>query len=427
MKQNHEVVVIGLGYVGLPLAIHLAKHNPLIGFDISQTRVDELKKSIDRTHEVSPENLRTSLMKFTTSLEDIKGKDIYIVTVPTPITDAYKPDLTPLESASKIVGQSMKKGSIVVYESTVYPGVTEGFCGGILEKVSGLKRGVDFSLGYSPERINPGDKTHTVDKITKVVAGDSLETEKILKDLYGKINGGNVFMARNIRTAEASKVIENTQRDINIAFMNEITVIFSKMGISIYDVLDAAKTKWNFLSFSPGLVGGHCIGVDPYYLVEAAQNVGVDPGVLLAGREINESMGSFIANRIQEGIQEHKLKKPARILILGITFKENVPDLRNSKVIDVIKSLQDHGHHISVHDPLADPHEVKAFFGMELVASLDQGHEYDVVVGAVPHDVYRDFSATIFQELMPKGGLVFDIKNMWSDLELTHNIKYMGL
>ncbi len=427
MDTNYEVVVVGLGYVGLPLAIHLAKHNHVVGYDISQPRVDELKKGHDRTHEVSEESLRASLMTFTTSTEDIKGKDIYIVTVPTPITDDYKPDLGPLDLASQIVGKALKKGSIVVYESTVYPGITEDFCGPILEKVSGLKYGVDFFLGYSPERMNPGDKHHTVDKITKVVAGDTPKTANILETLYGKINGGNVFMARDIRTAEASKVIENTQRDINIAFMNEITVIFSKMGISIYDVLEAAKTKWNFLPFAPGLVGGHCIGVDPYYLVEAAQKVGIDPGVLLAGRDINESMGPFVAGRIHEEIIQNSLENPARILILGMTFKENVPDLRNSKVIDVIHALKKKGHQIFVHDPLANAGEVKKFFGMDLIESLDQKSNYDVIVGAVSHEGYTDFSEETFRELLPQGGLVFDIKNMWSHLDFAGNITYKGL
>lgn len=409
-----KICVVGLGYVGLPLAVALAKHFEVIGFDVSQRRVEELKTCHDQTGEIDEATLRTTTLGYTTDSQSIGDCHVYIVTVPTPITDNYEPDLTPLQKASETIGRIMKKGAIVVYESTVYPGVTEDFCAPILERESGLVCGKDFFLGYSPERINPGDKEHTVTRITKVVSGQTPEVAKKLADIYGSMNEHNIFIARNIKTAEAAKVIENTQRDINIAFMNEISTIFNKIGLSVYDVLDAAKTKWNFLPFTPGLVGGHCIGVDPYYLAHLAVKLNHKPEVILAGRRINEAASDFMADEIQNFIAQRIAGKPAKILVLGLTFKEDVPDLRNTKIINLVRRLKNYGHHIDIHDPLADEGEARAHYDVSLHTSLEHLSGYDVVVGAVPHGGYRSFRQDNFAKLLHDKGIVIDLKRMWS-------------
>ena len=431
-ETDPKIVVIGLGYVGLPLAVALAKHFPVTGFDIDETRVNQLKKGFDRTSEIEESVLKTSTLQISSDARDIEGHEVFIITVPTPVTEDNLPDLTPLKKASETVGKALQNNAIVVYESTVYPGVTEDFCGPILEKISGKISGRDFYLGYSPERINPGDKLHTIDRITKVVSGQTPEVAEILKHIYGSINNGNIFVARNIKTAEAAKVIENAQRDINIAFINEIATIVGKLGISIYDVLDAANTKWNFLRFQPGLVGGHCIGVDPYYLAECARDLNHEPEVILAGRKINEGMGFFIANTIHQKLKHLNLdtnlpSKNARILVLGLTFKEDIPDLRNTKVVDVIEHLKKFGHTVDVHDPFADPIDAKAHYGLNLLTSFQDLFDYDCIIGAVSHQPYLKLSKEAFKTLIRPSGLIADIKNMWKDAPLPEETHYWTL
>jgi len=425
-KENPKIAIVGLGYVGLPLAIGLAKHFQVVGFDIQAARIEELKKGDDRTNEISKETLLSSPLKVTSQAEDIQGFDVFIVTVPTPVTAQNQPDLTSLERASITVGKLLTKGSIVVYESTVYPGVTEEYCALILEKNSGLHCGTDFYLGYSPERINPGDKLHTVEKITKVVSGQTPAIATYLAWIYGKLNQGNTFIAKDIKTAEAAKVIENAQRDINIAFINEITTIFSKMGISTYDVLKAASTKWNFLNFSPGLVGGHCIGVDPYYLAHLSRKLNHEPEVILAGRKTNEAMSHYIADQIHERLKVLKKEQPAKILLLGVTFKENIPDLRNTKVIDLLAKLKIYGHSVHVHDAYANHKEAQEEYGLELLTHLSGGG-YDCMIGAVAHDAYSHFGEEKFKELLTENALIADIKNMWSPENLPKGMTYWGL
>ena len=426
-----RVAVIGLGYVGLPLAVVLARHFDTVGFDINQGRVDELKQGHDRTDEVTKDALLASTLKLTTNVEDCRGADVFIVTVPTPVDDTNTPDLRPVISACRSVGSVLTPGAgaIVVFESTVYPGVTEDLCGPELERVSGLKRGVDFFLGYSPERINPGDREHTVDRITKVISGENPEVLEALAELYGRVTSGGVFRAKSIKAAEAAKVIENAQRDINIAFINEVAMIFQKIGLSAYDVLEAAGTKWNFLKFSPGLVGGHCIGVDPYYLSFRAQELGHDPKVILAGRTINDGMGRYIADCVHERVGPN-----ARILVLGLTFKENVPDLRNSKVVDVIRGLEEHGHTVRVHDPLADGAEAHEEYGVRLLrrkadirlddlARAFETEPFDAIVAAVPHQIYAEMTAEQISALVKPDGLVADIKGMWRNVDLPEQVR----
>ncbi|TAN58126.1 MAG: nucleotide sugar dehydrogenase [Magnetospirillum sp.] len=422
MVHTPNIVVVGLGYVGLPLAVAVARHFPTIGFDISKERVAELHAGHDRTGEVEVAKLRSSTIQLTTNAADIAGKDVYIVTVPTPVDLENRPDLGPVLGACTSVGKAIPKGAVVVFESTVYPGVTEDICGPELEKHSGLECGVDFFLGYSPERINPGDREHTVDRITKVISGQTPEVADLLAHIYGSITTGGVFAAASIRVAEAAKVIENTQRDINIAFVNELTMIFQRMGISIYDVLDASATKWNFLNFKPGLVGGHCIGVDPFYLAACALGNGHNPEIILAGRRINDAMGPWIAGRIAE-----QLALRSRILMLGLTFKENVPDLRNSKVIDVIRSLRQRGHTVDVHDPLADPVEARHEFDEAILPTLDGAAGYDCVIGAVPHEPYLAFTDENFKVLLARNGLVADIKGMWRNHAMPDGIRLWRL
>lgn len=406
-----KIAVIGLGYVGLPLALALSRHFSVVGFDAAQDRVDELRNGNDRTGEVPVAALRDANLSFSAAPADIGECNIFIVTVPTPIDDANQPDLSALRAASKTVGESISPGSVVVYESTVYPGVTEDVCGPEVEKASGLNCGTDFFLGYSPERINPGDTTHTVDKIVKVVAGQTPEVADLLAEIYGAAVPAGIHVAPNIKTAEAAKVIENAQRDINIAFVNEIAMIFRQMDIDTQDVLAAARTKWNFLDFRPGLVGGHCIGVDPYYLAHAANAIGHEPEVILAGRRTNDGMAGFVASRI-----DSRLNSSSSILILGLTFKENVPDLRNSKVADMIENLQRYGHQVDVHDAIADPAEARSVYGLELLADLPVAAKYDAIVGAVAHDTYRSLSDTDLRAILADGGTLFDLKGMWRDM-----------
>lgn len=409
-----RIVVVGLGYVGLPLAVALARQFPVIGLDVDQGRIAELRRHYDRTAEIEPQVLERTTVRFTSEPQDCWGCDVYIVTVPTPVDEQNRPDLSPLRSASRSVGQLLDgdRTPIIVYESTVYPGVTEDVCGPILEQHSGLVCGRDFFLGYSPERINPGDREHTVDRIVKVVAGQTEEVTDILADIYGKVTSAGVFRARSIKAAEAAKVIENAQRDINIAFMNEITQIFSKLDLSIWDVLDAASTKWNFLRFQPGLVGGHCIGVDPYYLSYRAQELGHDPQVILAGRSINDGMGGWVAERLHE----QRGGRAGNALILGLTFKEDVPDLRNSQVASVIRGLQDLGHEVTVHDPRADPAEALHEYGIALDdAALDR--RYDLVLAAVAHAQYAAMSVEEIGALLNPGGCVADLKGVWRRLD----------
>jgi UDP-N-acetyl-D-glucosamine/UDP-N-acetyl-D-galactosamine dehydrogenase len=419
VETNPRIAIVGLGYVGLPLAVALAAHVPVTGYDIDAQRIAELTRGHDRTGEVEAARLAASALALTGDAARIQGHDIYIVTVPTPVDTRNEPDLRAVEGASLTVGRALAKGAIVVLESTVYPGVTEEVCGPILERASGLRCGVDFFLGYSPERINPGDREHTVERIVKVVAGQTPEVVETLARVYGAVNGGKIFRARSIRAAEAAKAIENAQRDINIAFINEVAGIVGRMGLSIYDVLDAAATKWNFLPFAPGLVGGHCIGVDPYYLARAARAVGVEPDVILAGRRINDEMAAQLAARIHAALK----RKNARVLVLGLTFKENVPDLRNSKVADLVRALEGHGHGVSVHDPLADPAEALAEYGIRLLPRIAgagpyDAPPYDAVVAAVPHKEYRALSADALAALLEPDGLVADIKGIWRTLAL---------
>lgn len=404
-----RVVVVGLGYVGLPLAVALARYFDCLGVDIDITRVAELRAGHDRTREIDAGRLLSSSVRFTTDIAESVGADVYIVTVPTPVDDANQPDLGPVMGATRALAAILTsgQGAIVVYESTVYPGVTEELCGPEIERISGLSRGKDFFLGYSPERINPGDKVHTVDKIVKVIAGENPDVTEALADIYGKITSAGVFRAASIKAAEAAKVIENAQRDINIAFMNEIAQIFGKMDLSIYDVLEAAGTKWNFLPFQPGLVGGHCIGVDPYYLSYKAQQLGHEPKVILAGRETNDGMSAYIARAV-----DARIAGPGTVLVLGLTFKEDVPDLRNSKVVDVIRELEALGHLVTVHDPVADAAESRHEYGIDLVPDALAGH-YDAVLAAVPHESYRTLPITAIVSLVGGTGLVADIKGMW--------------
>ncbi len=391
--MNKKLAIIGLGYVGLPLAVEFGKKFETVGFDINKERIEELEKGYDRTLEVDSENLKSAKkLSFTTKLEDIKDANIYIVTVPTPIDSFKRPDLTPLLKASETVGKVLKKGDIVIYESTVYPGATEEDCVPILEKFSGLKFNKDFFCGYSPERINPGDKEHTVTKIKKVTSGSTPKVAKEVDELYKSIIEAGTHLAPSIKVAEAAKVIENAQRDINIAFVNELAMIFNKMGIDTNAVLEAAATKWNFLKFKPGLVGGHCIGVDPYYLTHKAQQLGYNPEIILAGRRLNDNMGIFVANQVVKlMIKKGKRIEGAKILVLGITFKENCPDIRNSRVIDVINELKDFGCNVDVYDPWADKEEVKEEYGIDLLTKEDNIDlsKYDAIVVAVAHDEFK--------------------------------------
>ena len=418
-----QIVVVGLGYVGLPLAIALARKFEVVGFDIDPNRIGELREGFDRTREVEAADLTASPIRLTSTPDECAGADVYIVTVPTPVDKQNRPDLAAVMSATHIVAKALDaaRRPTIVYESTVYPGVTEDICGPEIERVSGSKRGAGFRLGYSPERINPGDKVHSVDKITKVVAGEDDDVLEQLAEIYGAVTSAGVFRAASIKAAEAAKAIENAQRDINIAFMNEVTQIFSQIGVSVWDVLAAAKTKWNFLPFEPGLVGGHCIGVDPYYLSHLAQQLGHDPQVILAGRGTNDGMGRWIADTLHN----RREAKAGTALVLGVTFKENVPDLRNSRSFDLVRRLHWLGHSVDVADPLADADELRAEQGLELTELEEK--RYDLVIGAVPHDAYRDLSDNRLAGLLNPRGTLADIKGMWRDRRLDPEIDRWSL
>ncbi|PJJ67836.1 nucleotide sugar dehydrogenase [Chryseobacterium geocarposphaerae] len=448
MYKKHKIAVIGLGYVGLPLARLLATKYPVVGFDINQNRVCELNNGYDSTLEVGNEILQEVLVKdnpfvieetlaaailnnnkesqnevksglyCSINLNDIKQASIYIITVPTPVDKHNRPDLTPLYKASETAGKVLKKGDIVIYESTVYPGVTEEECVPVLEKVSGLKFNIDFFAGYSPERINPGDKQHTVDKILKVTSGSTPEIGKVVDDLYKSVITAGTHLAPTIKVAEASKVIENSQRDVNIAFMNELAKIFSLMNIDTHDVLEAAGTKWNFLPFKPGLVGGHCIGVDPFYLAQKAQEIGYYSELILSARRLNDSMGAFVASQvIKLLIQKNIPIKGAKILNLGITFKENCPDIRNSKAIDVITNLEEYGVEVTTYDPWANPEEVIDEYGIVCLPQLSVSHpdsneefqKFDAIILTVAHQEFLNLSLNNF---LKEGGVIYDVKGI---------------
>jgi UDP-N-acetyl-D-galactosamine dehydrogenase len=413
-----RIVVVGLGYVGLPVAVALAHKFDVTGFDIDSARIAELQQGHDRTREIDRDVLGASTLALTEDSADCHGADIYIVTVPTPVDAANQPDLGAVLSATRMIARAIDpaKRPTIIYESTVYPGVTEEICGGELERVGNLKRGRDFRLGYSPERINPGDRVHSVDRITKVIAAEDAEVLEQMAELYGAITTGGVFRAASIKAAEAAKAIENAQRDINIAFMNEVAQILSKIEVSVWDVLAAARTKWNFLPFEPGLVGGHCIGVDPYYLSHLAQQLGHDPRVILSGRQTNDDMGEWIADTLHERLGG----EARRVLVLGLTFKEDVPDLRNSRAFDLVNRFRELGHHVDVADPLADPAELLREH--ELTAVKPGTKRYDLVVGAVAHGPYRGLSSDELRQLVEEGGILADLKGMWRDRQLNASV-----
>ena len=421
-----KVAVVGLGYVGLPLAVALARKHDVVGFDISSRRVEALRNGVDWTSEVTPGELLAANLKITEDPAELDGRTIFIVTVPTPIDEANRPDFESMLKACEIVGRALSKGSIVVFESTVYPGVTEEICASALEKVSGLKAGDDFKLGYSPERINPGDQAHPIEKITKVVAGQDDETLATLAELYGSIIEAGIHRAPSIKVAEAAKVIENTQRDLNIALMNEVAKICHLLGIRTRDVLDAAGTKWNFLKFYPGLVGGHCIGVDPYYLTAKAEQLGYQPEVILSGRRVNDGMGAYLAQRVVKLIgTSGRPMINARVGILGFTFKENVPDIRNSKVIDTYRELREFGIEPIVHDPRADAAAVRHQYGVELV-TLEEFTRLDALVYAVGHDEYRALHDNV-SEMVGQGGIIIDVRSLIDPSKIRPDITYWSL
>lgn len=413
-----KIAVIGLGYVGLPLAIEFAKKYPTCGFDIYESRVKELSCGADSTLEADDEDLKNSTILFTSKLEDIADCNIYIVAVPTPTDKHHKPDLTPLYKASETVGKVLKEGDIVIYESTVYPGVTEEECVPVLEAVSGLKFNETFFCGYSPERINPGDKVNTLTKIVKITSGSTPEIATRVDDLYNSILENGTHKAASIKVAEAAKVIENSQRDINIAFVNELAKIFSALGIDTLDVLEAAGTKWNFLPFRPGLVGGHCIGVDPYYLAQKAQETGYHPEIILAGRRMNDGMGEWIAGEVVKlMIKSHLAVKDAKVLVLGITFKENCPDIRNTKVVNVIDELNDYGCQVDVYDPWASCEQVKEEYGIDICTKI--GQDYSAVVLAVAHE---EFKTITISDYIRDNAVIYDIKGVLDRSKVTDRL-----
>ena len=417
--EKYKIGIIGLGYVGLPLAVEFGKKYETIGYDINPDRINELRSGNDSTLEVDFEGLKSAkLLTYSSDIQDLSNCNIYIVTVPTPIDKNKRPDLQPLEKASYVISQILKKDDIVIYESTVFPGCTEEICVPVLEKGSGLVFNRDFYCGYSPERINPGDKVHTVTKIMKVTSGSNEEIAEIVDQLYKSIITAGTFKATSIKVAEGSKVIENCQRDLNIAFVNELSLIFDKLDIDTMSVLEAAGTKWNFLGFRPGLVGGHCIGVDPYYLTYKAEEVGYNPQVILSGRRINDSMGPYIANKLVKlMINKGQTIKKSNVLLLGITFKENCPDIRNSKSIDVYNELVDFGVNVSVYDPWADPKEVKRNYGFDLADSLDS--EYDAIILTVAHD---EFLKLDIESLKNSKTIVFDVKSVLDQTKIDYKL-----
>lgn len=424
--MSEKIAVLGLGYVGLPVAVGFAEHfESTIGFDINQTRIQELKQHNDITGEVESDRLAKCGLKVTDTLEDLKDANIYVACIPTPVNENKEPDLTPLRKVSESIAKVLSKGDIIVFESTVYPGVTEEICGPWLEELSGLKQGIDFKLGYSPERINPGDKVNTLETINKVVAGEDEATTKTLAHIYGKIiTGAKVHVAPNIKVAEMSKVIENTQRDVNIALINEIAIICEKIGIHSKDVLEAAGTKWNFLNFKPGLVGGHCIGVDPYYLTAKARELGHHADVILSGRRMNDGMGKFVAEKIiKMMIQQGKVIRDTTVGILGFTFKEDITDIRNTRIIDIINELKEYKINVITHDQHACKDEVKHEYGLSLT-DLDQFQNVDCLVYAVPHAEYGSLD---MKSMMKKDGVFVDIKSVKSENDFLPTQSYWSL
>ena len=426
-RGAEKIAVIGLGYVGLPVAVAFAKAFPgVVGFDISKTRVAALRSGVDATGEITSEELRASTLKVSDEDLDLKGISFFVVTVPTPIDSHRRPDLGPLESSCRLIGPRLRAGAIVVFESTVYPGVTEDFCGPLLEKYSGLKRGTDFKLGYSPERINPGDKEHRLQTITKIVSAEDSETLERVAQVYGAIIDVGLYRAQSIKVAEAAKVLENTQRDLNIALMNELSLMMDLMNIRTRDVLDAAATKWNFLRFSPGLVGGHCIGVDPYYLTSAAEQLGYHPQVILAGRRINDDMGRVVARKaVKLLIQAGIAVKGARVGILGLTFKENVPDLRNSKVPDIVGELKEFGISCLIHDPMAEAAAAQHEYGLE-ISSLEKFERLDALILAVNHRAYLEPGMGL-SSMVKEGGVLIDVKSALDPKAIPTSLLYWSL
>lgn len=411
-----KIAVIGLGYVGLPLAVEFGKKVPVVGFDIYQKRIDELKSGEDHTLEVSPEELQQAgQLSYSANLEDLKSCNFFIVTVPTPIDEFKQPDLTPLVKASTSIGQVLKKGDVVVYESTVYPGATEETCIPVLEQVSGLKFNQDFFAGYSPERINPGDKLHRVTNILKITSGSTPEVAEFVDQVYNLVIEAGTHKAPNIKVAEAAKVIENTQRDVNIALINELAVIFNKMGIDTEAVLQAAGTKWNFLPFRPGLVGGHCIGVDPYYLTHKAQSLGLHPEIILAARRLNDRMGEYVATQlIKEMVKKRIQVVGSKILVMGLSFKENCPDIRNTKIVDMVKALKEYDLDINIYDPWVDVEEAKHEYGLTPITHLEEDY-YDAVIIAVAHDQFRFMKLEDFKKLGKDNLVLYDLKHILID------------
>ncbi|HEY0924857.1 Vi polysaccharide biosynthesis UDP-N-acetylglucosamine C-6 dehydrogenase TviB [Rheinheimera pacifica] len=412
---DSQLAIIGLGYVGLPLAVEFGKHYPTLGFDINQARISELNKGEDHTLEVSSEELKQAdKLSYSSNLDDLRRANVYIVTVPTPIDKHRQPDLTPLIKASETLGKVIKAGDVVIYESTVYPGATEEDCIPVIERVSGLKYNVDFFAGYSPERINPGDKEHRVTTIKKVTSGSTPDIAEFVDKLYGSIITAGTYKASSIRVAEAAKVIENTQRDLNIALINELAVIFNKLGIDTEEVLLAAGTKWNFLPFRPGLVGGHCIGVDPYYLTHKAQAIGYHPEVILAGRRINDSMGRYVVSELVKAMVKRRVHVAgAKVLVMGLTFKENCPDIRNTKVVDILAELKEYGVTADVFDPWVDAGEAQHEYGITPVQQPEQG-AYDAVILAVGHKQFRELGAEGIRAFSKPNGVLYDLKYVLS-------------
>jgi len=417
--RNCRIAVVGLGYVGLPLAVEFGKRFDTLGFDVKPERVAQLRGGRDTTLEVTSEELKSAQrLSFTTDLADLKRCRVFIVTVPTPIDGYKRPDLTPLVRASETVGKAMRAGAVVIYESTVYPGCTEEVCVPILERESGLKFNRDFFAGYSPERINPGDKEHRLTTIRKVTSGSTPEVAEFVDKLYGSIVKAGTHCASSIKVAEAAKVIENTQRDVNIALINELALIFNRLGIDTQEVLAAASSKWNFLPFKPGLVGGHCIGVDPYYLTHKAQEIGYHPEMILAGRRLNDNMALYVAGQIMQRMSAKRIHvKGARVLVLGITFKENCPDIRNSKVVDVVRELAKHGARVDIYDPWADAAEFRHEYGLKLTRALKPRH-YDVGVIAVAHREFRELGVRGVRRVLRKPHVLYDIKHLFSAAEV---------
>lgn len=409
--NNAKIAVVGLGYVGLPLAVEFGKKRSVVGFDIHQARIEALKSGQDHTLEVTESELAAAkFLQFSHQVEDLRDCQIFIVTVPTPIDEYRQPDLTPLIKASETIGRVLKKGDIVIYESTVYPGATEEDCVPVLERVSGLTFNQDFFAGYSPERINPGDKAHRVTNIRKVTSGSTPEIAQVVDALYNEIIIAGTHLAPSIRVAEAAKVIENTQRDVNIALINELALIFNKMGIDTQDVLEAAGTKWNFLPFRPGLVGGHCIGVDPYYLTHKAQSIGYHPEIILAGRRLNDSMGAYVATQLVKAMLKRKIQVDgARVLVMGLTFKENCPDLRNTKIVDILTELKEYNVAVDVYDPWVDAAEAQHEYGVSVVESPKDG-QYDAIILAVAHDQFKQMTADEIRSFGRNSHVLYDLK-----------------